>query len=380
MRPVLWWSNGPNTPTGYGTQTAQVVGRIARDGGEVACLANYGVEAEPLAWTSRFGDRVKVMPRGVEPFSRDVMLAYWHDFHRQYPDGMFISLADIFVVPDDVTASVDVRCWVPIEHAPLPADVRHAFGREGTKAQPIAMSKYGHQQLTEFGIDAHYIPHGIEPEFQPTEGGGEVMGVPDDVYVVSMVAANKGHTVIRKSFGEAFVAFQQLKKQRDDAFLYVHSDAKALGSVNLYALAETLGLQDRIIFANEFKYRTGGYTQEDLAAIYTRSDIILAPSMGEGFGLTPLEAAACGTPAIVSNFSAQPELACEDSYLVDGQLWWHQGRQAFLFIPYVDSIAEALKHAYDNPVPFSQSAVDLARGYDADTVFSEYWVPYLAGD
>lgn len=378
MTPILWWSNSPTVKTGYGTQTAQAVSRIVDDGHYVEVLANYGVEGVPMMWRTQFGDDVTVHPRGFDAFSRDVMSAYWLQFQAAHPDAVMIALADVFVIPDDITSSVPLYVWVPMEHTPVPADVRHAFDREGSTAKPIAMSKFGKQQFDSVDIESTYIPHAIEAEFQPTEGGAEVMGVPDDAFVVAMVQANKGASPERKQFTTSMLAFQQLKKKHDDAVLYIHTDPLAPQSITLRNVAKTLGLEDRVFFPDVLRYRTWGYEDGDLASIYTRADILLAPSMGEGFGLTPLEAAACGTPAIVSHFSAQPELACADSYMVDGQLAWHEGRKSFLFQPFVSSIAEALIDSYENPVPFSQAAVDLAARYGAERVFSEYWIPFLA--
>ncbi len=45
-----------------------------------------------------------------------------------------------------------------------------------------------------------------------------------------------------------------------------------------------------------------------LIQIYNAADALLAPSLYEGFGLTVLEAMACGTPVITSNVSAIPEV------------------------------------------------------------------------
>lgn len=377
--PVLWWSNGPNIGTGYGTQTAQVVARLARDGYPVEVLANYGAEGAPVHWATPFDDVITVHPRGTDPFSRDIMLSAWDEFKAHHGEtSRFIALADVFVIPDAVTSTAPIDVWVPVEHVPLPPDVRHAFDREDTQARPIAMSLFGQRTMADAGIDSTYIPHGIEPTFRPTEGGGAIMGVPDDAHVTAIVAANKGWHVERKQFVNQMVAFQRLKKKHDDALLYIHADPDAPGSIALRVAVDTLGLRDRVVFPDRLRYLRGGYTQQDLAAIYTRADIILSASMGEGFGLCPLEAAACGTPSIVSDFSAQPELACEDSYLVDGQLWWHEGRKAFLFVPRTETIADALLDAYDNPRPRSQAALDLAAKYDADLVFTERWVPFLA--
>jgi glycosyltransferase involved in cell wall biosynthesis len=47
-------------------------------------------------------------------------------------------------------------------------------------------------------------------------------------------------------------------------------------------------------------------------------DVMLATSYGEGFGIPTIEALACGTPVIVSEFAASTELL-GDVWLVDGQ-------------------------------------------------------------
>jgi len=38
----LWCSNAAWSPTGYGTQTKQVVSRMIKDGHAIAVAANYG--------------------------------------------------------------------------------------------------------------------------------------------------------------------------------------------------------------------------------------------------------------------------------------------------------------------------------------------------
>jgi glycosyltransferase involved in cell wall biosynthesis len=53
-----------------------------------------------------------------------------------------------------------------------------------------------------------------------------------------------------------------------------------------------------------------GYVPEShLAGLYSGADLLVHWSLYEGAGLTPLEAMACGTPAVVSDGGALPELA-----------------------------------------------------------------------
>lgn len=57
--------------------------------------------------------------------------------------------------------------------------------------------------------------------------------------------------------------------------------------------------------------------REALISFYNAADVLLAPSLYEGFGLTILEAMACGTPVITSNVSSLPEVAGDAAILVE---------------------------------------------------------------
>ena len=56
--------------------------------------------------------------------------------------------------------------------------------------------------------------------------------------------------------------------------------------------------------------------QEELPAIYNLARILAHPAWYEGFGLPPLEAMACGTPAVVSDRSSLPEIVGDAAIIV----------------------------------------------------------------
>ncbi|MCL4531261.1 MAG: glycosyltransferase family 4 protein [Chloroflexi bacterium] len=61
-----------------------------------------------------------------------------------------------------------------------------------------------------------------------------------------------------------------------------------------------------------------GYVADDeLPALYSGASVYVLPSIEEGFGLTMLEAMACGTPVIASNGGALPEVAGDAALLVN---------------------------------------------------------------
>jgi glycosyltransferase involved in cell wall biosynthesis len=237
------------------------------------------------------------------------------------------------------------------------------------------------------GIDHLYVPHAIEPVFKPTESvalangqkmtGREFMGWEDDKFVVSMVATNKGSQPARKAWAENILAFSIFAKDHPDAVLYLYTEPDgAMSGINLPTLLNAVGIsKDRYKVVDQYAYRHG-MPQNVMAAMYTASDVLLACSMGEGFGIPVIEAQACGCRVIVSNFTAQPELVGE-GWTVEGQPWWDAAQASWFFTPNVPDIVEALKMAYNAPRSRSEQAITHALGYGADKVFDEYWKPAM---
>jgi glycosyltransferase involved in cell wall biosynthesis len=78
----------------------------------------------------------------------------------------------------------------------------------------------------------------------------------------------------------------------------------------LQARIRELGVGPRVEWR---PYATG----EELVGLYRGARMLLLPSLYEGFGLTALEAMACGTPVIAGNRSSLPELVDGAGLLVD---------------------------------------------------------------
>ena len=61
-----------------------------------------------------------------------------------------------------------------------------------------------------------------------------------------------------------------------------------------------------------------GYVgDEDMPRLYSGAEVFVYPSFYEGFGLPPLEAMACGCPAIVSDKSSLPEVVGDAGLFID---------------------------------------------------------------
>jgi glycosyltransferase involved in cell wall biosynthesis len=106
---------------------------------------------------------------------------------------------------------------------------------------------------------------------------------------------------------------QAYRKLLDD---YKVSEGLALAgsrgwlSEEVYSMVETLNLDEHVRFL-------GRVPSEHLVYLYNSARLLVHPSFYEGFGLPPLEAMTCGTPTIVSNVSALPEVVGDAAILID---------------------------------------------------------------
>ena len=380
---IVWYSNAPWAATGYGQQTAQVIQRLAKEGHQIAVHAMYGLAGSSSTWNG-----FKIYPQGLAAYSDDVVVAHTMEWANQdlSTPSLLMTLFDVWVLKSESLKQLkNIASWVPIDHQPTPPDVLRFLQRDNVK--PIAMSKFGSRMLDIAGVEHLYVPHAIEPVFQPTESvtlpngkkmtGREFMGWEEDRFVVTMVATNKGAQPARKAWAENILAFSIFAKDKPDAVLYLYTEPDgAMAGINLPTLLDACGVEkDRYKVVDQYAYRHG-LPQQMMAAMYTASNVLLACSMGEGFGIPVIEAQACGCRVIVSNFTAQPELV-GDGWTVEGQPWWDAAQQSWFFTPNVPDIVKSLEAAYNTPRSLSDEAITHALGYGADTVFEQYWKPVM---
>lgn len=96
-------------------------------------------------------------------------------------------------------------------------------------------------------------------------------------------------------------AFSQIKNQIPHSLVIVGSKEFA---------AEPPVADKRIIY-------TDYVPSQDLPFFYSYADVFVNPSLSEGFGITSLEAMACGTPVISSNAGSLPEVVAQAGILFD---------------------------------------------------------------
>jgi glycosyltransferase involved in cell wall biosynthesis len=372
---VLWLGNPPWAPSGYSEQAGLFLPRLQALGHELAVVCNWGLQGTKLEWQG-----LTCYPSDGA-WGNETVAAY----AKHHQADLVIALCDAWVLkPDAWPEGTTVAVWTPIDHYPIPPAVLAVLAQDRIK--PIAMSRFGETLMNQAHLDPCYVPHGVNTQlFRPQpeirDQVRDELDIPRDAFLVGMVAANKGNpSVPRKAFPQAFHAFSMFARKHRDAYLYVHTEAQPPigGGINLDHLANAVGAPEgRLRFPPDEAWQLG-MSREVVAAIYQAFDVLLNPSMGEGFGIPILEAQASGCPVITSDHSSMPELT-HAGWLVKGDPWWDALQDSFLIMPSIDSIVAALEDAYERrgDQDLRAAAVEFAQGYDADLVTETYWVPTL---
>ncbi|MGB8813468.1 MAG: glycosyltransferase family 4 protein [Paracoccaceae bacterium] len=193
---------------------------------------------------------------------------------------------------------------------------------------------------------AHVILHGIDTEtFGPVADKPALrrrLNLPENALLLGCygrIRARKG----TDAFVQAMIAI--LPARPDATALVMGRATEGHGAFlqDLKTQVAAAGLADRILFLPEV-------TVDQMPDWYRILDIYIAPQRWEGFGLTPLEAMACGVPVVATRVGAFEDLVApgETGALVDpGD---------------IPALATAAAHLIDNPtLRANQSAAALRR-------------------
>lgn len=144
-------------------------------------------------------------------------------------------------------------------------------------------------------VDAdRFKPREIPPEHEIWGFLAEKSGLSVEEIQQTKIVTEISRTDTTKRKNVVIQAFAKSLKEEPNAFLVVAIDrAQEKLADELLAMIEELGIKDRVAPV--------GSVWDILPYIYAATDVYLTPSVMEGFGMSPQEAAAAKSPTVASN-------------------------------------------------------------------------------
>ncbi len=145
-----------------------------------------------------------------------------------------------------------------------------------------------------FGAPGFVLPNGVDwssYEHLPERGAFRArLGVPETAPLILFL----GRINFKKGLDLLIPAFAQLSRRYPSAKLVIAGpDNEGYGAL-VRAMIETESIRHAVIF-------TGPIYGQDIQVAYQDGDLFVLPSYGENFGMSVIEAMACGTPVLISD-------------------------------------------------------------------------------
>lgn len=363
--------------TGVGQVTAEISGRLDRDGdfdarfytpartfSEFKLIGKPGPHPHPHLFVQR-------VAKGVFrrlPFKEHLRAAYSRMTPPQevapydlYWEPNFIPIAAIaakrVVTTVHDMSSIEHPEWHPADRVRFFSE--NFFRNIGRSDVVVTVSQFSRERFLESQADisadrVRVIPCGINHEcfrvIDPVQVAAfrQHHGLPDS-FVLFV-----GSIEPRKNLETLLAAYERLPAGQQEASpLVLVGDA---GWKNKEIHKRIVGLGRAV--------RTFGYLKNahDLALMYNAATVFVYPSLYEGFGIPPLEAMACGTPVCLSSIPVFHEIYGQES--------------ACYADPHdPDSLADGLLRLLDNE-PYREQLIrqglQLAQHYTWDRAYGQY--------
>jgi glycosyltransferase involved in cell wall biosynthesis len=313
--PVLLVGDGPQEPTG--------LGRILRDiGGLLRQLQQ--VEDLPIDLCSVGGRLLPTWGRWPhlpmelgEDWGARYVAEVWRDRWGTTPGVLFL-------IWDPARCYPYLETGLPVQLWAYPAI--DSSNRNGTLGGPPAAAlarfhrvlgygRWGAEVIRSVrGEPVTYLPHGLdlatwaapvteaEQAWVTTQLGPHCTATKT---LVGCVATNQA----RKDLSLFTEALAILRERGEPVYGWLHTD-REVGAWSIAQLVEDAGLQHRVTVT------LGAMSDRQLACLYQRCAVTIAPGLGEGFGYPIVESLASGVPVVHGDFAGGAELVPKTEWRV----------------------------------------------------------------
>ena len=305
---------------GIGTYIRQLVEAMARHPGSVAYRFRVYLREADRSLLANLPERFETVAEESPGYSvRELTGFAW----RLRRDRLDLFHATHYVLPPlgRGRAVVTIHDIIHLLYPQfLPNRAAHVYARfmirrALARAKRIITVSYNSKRdlVDYFGVPPSRIDvvyNGVSPRFRPDVPEEERGRVAAKYGLATPYLLFVGGEKPHKNVQGVLRAFAEARRKEPLPHTLVLAGPVPRNAPRLEALVAALDLTDRVI-------RIGAAPDEDLPGLVAGADVLLYPTLYEGFGLPVVEAMACGTPVLTSSTSALQEIAGGYAYLVD---------------------------------------------------------------
>ena len=368
---IYFSSNGHWVNSGYAVFTRDFLTRLVKDGWDVAEGAFVGLEGAPTTI-----DGIKVYPKLQDAFGSDALLAH----SRHFKAGVSFSMQDIWTLnPQHLQQMPTWIPYLPIDQEPISPAILNNL-RYANRI--ITFSKYGQKILEKAGFTSTLIVEGTDPDIFKPQDKLEMrkkFNIPPNAFVFGQIGANKENPP-RKGWQQSLEAFKLFHDKHPESIYFYQTNQFQPGNFPMGDYAKYLGILPWVMTMEPYMgtVHTGS---KEVSELLNAFDVLLHPSMTEGFGLLSIEAQSCGVPVIVNNCHSQPELVIPGvtGEICDYAYKHFSSAGGFWYVPDTNSIYEKMEKLFkaDRVEMGKKARQNILDNYDINKLFTEKWVPYL---
>ena len=322
MKKILWWSDTPTGFTGF-SMVARSLLRFFREEYEIDVLGiNYNGDPHNFKKVNIYPAKGNLNKRYNDLLGRqkllDMLSTGKYDFLWIMHDPFTLETI-IDKIKECNEKLESSKKFVSVYYFPVDCSMRKEWVETISKVDfPVAYTYYGKSQCMKYKksleqIDVIY--HGVDTDiFKPLEKE-EIERFKKECFIgpVSLenryIILNVNRNQTRKDLLRTFEAFNLFKKYIcNNALLFLLAAIEDQGG-NLVKMADFFDLEyGKDWFAPVNYSASFGYTEEVVNKIYNTANVVISTTLGEGFGLSVLEAMACKRHIIFPRNSSLNEI------------------------------------------------------------------------
>lgn len=265
---------------------------------------------EPEGWRKAVCDEKKYSIGEIARLGRRAMAdgcELFHEPHYTLPSGL---QGRSVVTIHDLIHLKFPQLFSPMQRLYAGAMIRYAVNNAGAV---IAVSQRTKDDIIErFGVaeeSVHVVHNGVRPSFRRLSDNGSITRFRNSQGLEKPYLLYVGNVKPHKNIPTLLRAFAGVRSRFPELNL-VFAGGSCLRDSGLETLSLQLGCSKSI-------RDLGQLSEPDLVTAYNGADVVVLPSLYEGFGFPALEAMACGVPVVVSNGGALPEVVGDAAIVVE---------------------------------------------------------------